>query len=155
MKKLDYTFPIEKRGILPPDEEHFFYYDIMRNTENNNQNIYNWNSDIQKFLDNKGVIVDTKETLPDKAMKDELYFIIEKKDKENKAAAFFNHLRNAFAHFRIVHVGEYLRIEDGRWDTKNKCLERTMIGQIKYEDLKELCFLFFQQEDKFIEENNI
>ena len=155
---MNYTMTPSTKGFLLPEEIHFFYYDVMRATEDSTLFIYDWNSDdVKEFLNKKIVIIVTKETLPDKVMKDEMYFIIEKIDEENIAAAFFSHLRNAFAHFRIVHESEYLNITDGSWKGKeeDKYFERTMIGQIKYEDLKELCFLFFKQKEKFIEENNI
>lgn len=66
------------------------------------------------------------------------------------------HLRNAFVHIQIASECGYLNITDGSYKGKkeNKYLEKTMIGQIRYEDLKELCFIFFEQGEKFREENN-
>lgn len=146
------------KSVLSPDEVCFFYYDIMRNLEDNLIFLYDWNHDIQAYLNNKGIIIEPKDedVLPSTTEKDKLYFIICEKDENNKAVAFFNHLRNAFAHLRIVPEGEYLNITDGFWKGKgeNRYFERTMTGQIKYEDLKELCFLFFKQKDEFIEKNN-
>lgn len=147
-----------KKSILSAEEVHFFYYDIMRNQENSIQCVYDWNNDIQNYLDSKGIVVEVRDTndFPEFIEKNRIYFAVDKNDKNNKAIAFFRHLRNAFAHFRIVREGEYLYIIDGSWKgkEKDKYLEKTMIGLIKYEDLKELCFLFFKQGDKFIEENN-
>ncbi|MDE6216695.1 hypothetical protein [Bacteroides sp.] len=156
---MDYTMPKYEKSILSPDKVHFFYYDVMRNLEDNSIFLYDWNHDIQAYLDNKNIVIEAKEkdVLPTTIEKDKLHFTIREQDENNKAVAFFNHLRNAFAHLRIVPEGEYLNITDGSWKgkEKDKHFERTMIGQIKYEDLKELCFLFFKQRDKFIEENNI
>lgn len=154
---MDYTIKKYERGILSAEEVHFFYYGIMRNTEDCIQFTYDWNNDIQDYLNSKEIVIEAKEkdAFPAIAEKNKLYFIVSEKDENNKAVALFRHLRNAFAHFRIIHEAEYLSIEDGHWNAKDECLERTMIGQIKYEDLKKLCFLFFKQGDKFIEENNI
>lgn len=142
MKELDYTFPIYSEGVLSPDKLAFFYYDIMRDTIDYNQGVYDWNDDIQNFLDNKGIVIEEKPngTLPNKVEKNGLYFTVCEDDKDNKAIAFFRHLRNAFAHFGIASEGEYLKLED--FGSK-----RTMIGLVKYEDLKELCFLFFKQKE--------
>lgn len=148
-----------KKSILSAEEVHFFYYDIMRNQEDGIQCVYDWNNDIQDYLDSKGIVMEVREIndFPEIMEKNRLYFTVDKNDKNNKAVAFFRHLRNAFAHFRIVREDEYLNITDGFWEGEegNKHFERTMIGQIKYENLKELCFLFFKQRDKFIAENNI
>lgn len=148
-----------KKSILSAEEVHFFYYDIMRNQEDGIQCVYDWNNDIQDYLDSKGIVMEVREIndFPEIMEKNRLYFTVDKSDKNNKAVAFFRHLRNSFAHFRIVREDEYLNITDGSWkgEEGNKHFERTMIGQIKYEDLKELCFLFFKQRDKFIAENNI
>ncbi len=155
---MNYTMSKCKKSILSAEEVHFFYYDIMRNQENSIQCVYDWNNDIQNYLDSKGIVVEVRDinVFPEFIEKNRIYFAVDKNDKNNKAVAFFRHLRNAFAHFRIVREGEYLYITDGSWKgkEKDKYLEKTMIGLIKYEDLKELCFLFFKQGDKFIEENN-
>lgn len=156
---MDYTIPKYEKSILPVEKVHFFYYDVMRNLEDNLIFLYDWNQDIQAYLDNKNIVIEPKEidALPTTTEKDKLYFTIRKEDKKNKAVAFFNHLRNAFAHLRIVPEDEYLNMTDGSWkgSPQNRYFKRTMIGQIKYEDLKELCFLFFKQRDKFMEETNI
>ena len=155
---MDYTMPEYKKSILSAEEVHFFYYDIMRNQEDSIQYVYDWNNDIQEYLDSKGIVMEVREIndFPRILEKNRLYFTVDKNDKNNKAVAFFRHLRNAFAHFRIVREGEYLNITDGSWKgkEKDKYLEETMTGLIKYEDLKGLCFLFSKQGDKYIEENN-
>lgn len=155
---MNYTISEYKKDILSAEEVHFFYYDIMRNQEDSIQCVYDWNNDIQEYLNGKGIVMEIRETndFPEIAEKNRLYFTVDKNDKNNKAVAFFRHLRNAFVHFRIVREGEYLSITDGSWKgkEKDKYLEETMTGLIKYEDLKGLCFLFSKQGDKYIEENN-
>ena len=73
--------------------------------------------------------------------KDKIYFSVS--ENETIPLAFFRHLRNAFAHHRIVRCCEYLHIED----IQGKDL--TMKGLVKFKDLKELCFLFFDQRTEF------
>lgn len=152
---MDYTMSKYKRSVLSEEECHFFYYDIIRNQEDNIRFVYDWNEDIQDYLDSKGIVIEVREEndLPETVEKNRLYFAIIEKDEKNKAIAFFRHLRNAFAHLQIVREGEYMNITDGFWEgeEENKHFEKTMIGQIKYEDLKELCFLFFKQGNELTE----
>ena len=154
---MDYTVPEYRKNILSPEEVHFFYYDIMNNAEDSIQFIYDWNNDVQDYLTSKGIVVEVREIndFPKIVEENRLYFVVDKIDKNNKAIAFFRHLRNAFAHFRLVREGEWLNIMDGVWrgKEKDKYWEKTMIGLIKYEDLKELCFIFFKQGDKLIARN--
>lgn len=147
MVKLDYTFDVLNKSILSPEEVHFFYYDVMRDTEKNIQAIYEWNNEIENFLKEKGIRANgmVKDALPQNVEKNEIYFSLS--ENETLPLALFRHLRNAFVHHRIVYSGDYLSIED----TNGKDLK--MKGLVKYKDLKELCFLFFKQKDEF-EKNN-
>ena len=147
MVKLDYTFDVLNKSILSPEEVHFFYYDVMRDTEKNIQAIYEWNNEIENFLKEKGIRANgmVKDALPQNLKKNEIYFSLS--ENETLPLALFRHLRNAFVHHRIVYSGDYLSIED----TNGKDLN--MKGLVKYKDLKELCFLFFKQKDEF-EKNN-
>ena len=149
MTSFDYTFNIPTNGILSSDELHFFYYDVMRNTEAGIQTIYEWNGEINTFLNEKGIKVENMEkgSLPQSVDKDKIYFSV--LENETMPLAFFRHLRNAFAHHRIVRCCEYLHLED----VQGKNL--TMKGLVKFQDLKELCFLFFNQRTKFENMNNI
>lgn len=147
MVKLDYAFDVLNKSILSPEEVHFFYYDVMRDTEKNIQAIYEWNNEIENFLKEKGIRANgmVKDALPQNVEKNEIYFSLS--ENETLPLALFRHLRNAFVHHRIVYSGDYLSIED----TNGKDLK--MKGLVKYKDLKELCFLFFKQKDEF-EKNN-
>ena len=149
MENFDYTFNVPSKGILSPDEVHFFYYDVMRDTINNAQVIYEWNEEIEKFLEEKGIKVEVKEkrAVSQNVEKNVMFFSIAQ--DESKPIAFFRHLRNAFAHHQIVYCGECLQIEDIQGN------DFTMKGLIKFQDLKELCFLFFDQRAKFEEDNNL
>ena len=145
----DYTFKILPRGILSPNEVHFFYYDVMRDMGDNTQAIYEWNDEIEKFLNGTGIKVEVMEkgTIPQTVEKDVMFFSTAQ--DESKPKAFFRHLRNAFAHHQIVHCGEYLQCEDIQGN------DFTMKGLVKFQDLKELCFLFFDQRTKFEENSNL
>lgn len=147
MVKLDYTFDVLNKSILSPEEVHFFYYDVMRDTEKNIQAIYEWNNEIENFLKEKGIRANgmVKDALPQNVEKNEIYFSLS--ENETLPLALFRHLRNAFVHHRVVNSGDYLSVED----TNGKDLK--MKGLVKYKDLKELCFLFFKQKDEF-EKNN-
>ena len=149
MVKLDYTFDVLNKSILSPEEVHFFYYDVMRDTEKNIQAIYEWNNEIENFLKEKGIRANgmVKDALPQNVEKNEIYFSLS--ENETLPLALFRHLRNAFVHHRIVYSGDYLSIED----TNGKDLK--MKGLVKYIDLKELCFLFFKQKDEFDKNNEL
>lgn len=149
MENINYTFNNFQKDVLSPDEVHFFYYDVMRDTENNCQTIYDWSNEIEKFLDEKGIIMEIKEkaTLPQNVEKNELFFSTYQ--DESKPVAFFRHLRNAFAHHRITHRGEYIHIEDINGEVL------TMKGLVKYQDLQKICFLFFNQRSNFENMNNL
>ena len=148
MKNVSFTFDIPEKEILSTDEVHFFYYDVMRDTENNIQAIYSWNDKVEKFLAEKHIKIEVleKDTLPLDSSKNELYFSVSK--NESIPLAFFRHLRNAFAHHRIKHYNDYLCIEDVQGESY------TMKGLIKYQDLKGLCFLFFDQRSAFENKHN-
>ena len=145
----DYTFKIPQRGMLSPNEVHFFYYDVMREMDGSFRVIYEWDKEIEKFLNEKGIKVEVKEkgTIFQNVDKNIVFFSTYQ--NESKPIAFFRHLRNAFAHHRITHWGEFLHIEDIQGN------DITMKGLIKYQDLKELCVLFFDQRTLFETDNNL
>ena len=145
----DYTFKIPQRGILSPNEVHFFYYDVMREMDDSFWVIYEWDNEIEKFLNEKGIKVETKEKGAISQNVDKNVVFFSTYQNESKPIAFFRHLRNAFAHHRITYWGEFLHIEDIQGN------DRTMKGLIKYQDLKELCFLFFNQRTSFESDNNL
>lgn len=143
MRKNDFTMKPATQVVLSPDEVYFFYYDVMRSDLEDFP--FDWNEKIEAFLKGKGIVAEVKKgvKLPDTCEKNILYLSVGSKDKGNKGVAFIRHLRNAFTHFHIIHNGEYLNIKDIRGK------DITMIGQIKFEDLKELCYLFFDQKKEF------
>lgn len=155
MKNLDYTFNnLPMKGRLTSDEVYFFYYDVMLNTEDSACNVFEWDENIQNFVESKKLTINNVESISGENINDNcIYFLIDpKRDGTNKALAFFNHLRNAFAHFQIIHNGEFILLKDCI-KSKNKPETITMLGKIKYEDLKKLCILFLNQNQKLIEED--
>lgn len=83
--------PEYKKSVLSAEEVHFFYYDIMRNQEDSIQCVYDWNNDIQNYLDSKGIVMEVREIndFPEIMEKNRLYLAVDKNDKDNKAVAFF------------------------------------------------------------------
>jgi hypothetical protein len=144
MQKFDYELKIDKNGILDPEQLHFFYYDIARDTIDSRQKCYCWNKKVEEFLETKKldiheVRLEDLQSEEVETLKDAIHFTVPK--GKSKSIAFFNHLRNAFAHFRIR-----------KWDSDSVAMEdinskrqKTMVGRIKYEDLKQLWFIFFDQ----------
>ena len=145
----DYTFSIPQRGMLSPNEVHFFYYDVMRDMGDKTQVIYEWKGEIEKFLNKKRIQVEVMEKGTITQNVDKNVVLFSTYQNESKPIAFFRHLRNAFAHHRITHWGEFLHIEDVQGN------DITMKGLIKYQDLKELCCLFFNQRASFESDNNL
>jgi hypothetical protein len=148
MKELDFTFRDDcMDGILDPDQLNFFYYDIARDCRNSIQVVYEWNEDVKSFLEEKGINVEFVKSVNPERVKNSIKLT---KSNDSKPEAFFRHLRNAFAHFHIVKWGEYVEFRD--WCKNGDEKKCTMVGYVKYEDLRELCFIFFRQRDDKVQE---
>lgn len=68
-------------------------------------------------------------------------------DNGSKSAAFFRHLRNAFAHYSVVREGDNYVLSDGKKKT-------TMRGLVSVELLKQFCFRFFDIREKIISDHD-
>ena len=66
-------------------------------------------------------------------------------DKDNKAVAFFRHLRNSFSHYSIGYDGNSFCMKD--FQDKNKTIQ-TMIGKIDRRYFYGLINIFFKQKEK-------
>lgn len=130
------------RGILPPEYLKFLYYDICFDYMQGNPEIYKWDSEIEFYLHLHHLTIEPCEvsTLTETFEADKILFGVY--PQETKPHAFFRHIRNAFAHFNINNRGDYFIMMD------NSGSQITMIGKIKYNDLKEICFLFFNQREE-------
>lgn len=141
-------------GVLPLKEVHYFYYDICFDCEMGYSLNYEWNKDVETFLDKNGIIikVELEKDIPTSFEKNKLFFSLAEKDKKNKAAAFFRHLRNSFSHYEIGYNNGLYNMKDFRYDQKEKALKCTMIGCIEKTLLEQLISMFFGQK-AIIEEN--
>lgn len=138
-------------GILRPDDLHFFYYDIGLNDLERTPIIYTLDDKIRTFLDSKGITLDPQRNsrntiLPRYIEKDKMSFLYN--TNETAEEAFFRHLRNAFAHYRISRNGDYFEMMDINPRNAEKV---TMIGNVNCENLKEIYFLFKDQSVKYEE----
>ena len=140
----NFTFAEPAAGFLSPESVSFFYYIVAKGELEGETAVYEWNEEIKLYLSNQGLCVKpcAVEKLPSEF--EDCKILFEKVENENEAEAFIRHLRNAFAHYRIGEYGDYYKMEDF-----NKQKQRTMIGKIKIEHLKQLCYLLLKQGDKF------
>ncbi len=146
---MDFSLPeYLPHGLLQGDDLTFFYYDIGQDTLQGWPDVYEWNKAVLKF---KGAI-DIKECdttdIPDDFQDNVIRFTVSdnpQSDNGNIASAFFRHLRNAFAHYRIVQLNGWYEITD-----YNGGGEITMRARIKVDLLQQFCFCFFDQRETII-----
>ena len=132
-------------GLLPPEYVSFFYYDICIDKETDYHHFYDWSIEVEDFLKRNNTLIEVKDEkdLPTSVKENEVYFSFSKKDNQNKAAAFFRHLRNAFSHFSISYDGKCLCLKDSYFE-KGKT-KITMIGKIDQNAFNGLMNIFFKQ----------
>lgn len=126
-------------GVLSQEELIFFYYEIVTKNEDSHICGCEWNQEITDFLNRVGVVI---HTCPSKMMTNQFQdntIFYTKGNNETMIISLFRHLRNAFAHLSIQKYGEYLYLKDD--NGKNL----TMIGKVKYKDLKDFCNIIFKQ----------
>lgn len=146
MSNFNFTMETPKIGILSPDMLKFFYYDICRDSMDCLRGIYREDEKVKQFKKERGLVIESRSNgdIPEEIPVGHCYFTTSK--GSTPEMDFFRHLRNAFAHFRIVNEGEeYVRMQD------MKINQLTMNGFLKFQDLKEYCFLFFDQKTQFLE----
>lgn len=145
---MEYNFRFDEPaiGLLSPDSVHFFYYIVAKGELEGETALYEWSEEIRSYLLNQGLCIKPCpiEELPSEFEDCEILFA--KGENENEAEAFIRHLRNAFAHYHIGEYEDYYKMEDF-----NKQKMRTMIGKIKIEHLKKLCYLLLTQGEKYNE----
>lgn len=141
---LDFNFNQTSPGVLNPKDLSFFYYGVGLEKMTNAPILYNWDEGIQAFVDSKQMTIEGLDenevnTLDENFEKDKILFLI--KANETKEESLFRHLRNAFAHYNIRRDGDYFIFKDINYRTNSV----TMIGSVNGDDLKELCFRFYDQ----------
>lgn len=144
---MDFAFPAHfTTGVLNGDDLTFFYYDIGLDNLQGWPDAYDWDSVVSEFKDCLDIEACKSNQIPKDFILNTIRFTVsgnKNSDKGSKAAAFFRHLRNAFAHYRVVREGENYVISDG-----NK--HATMRGFVNIEILKSLCFRFFEVRENII-----
>lgn len=147
---MDFTIPKHhKTGVLNGDDLKFFYYDICLDNLQGWPVVYDWDSVVEEFKDALDIDACDATQIGDDLVQNKIRFTVSNQqgpDKGSKSAAFFRHLRNAFAHYTIVREGKNYVLTDGE-----KC--KTMQGLINAELLKKLCFRFFDIREKLQNDN--
>lgn len=151
---VDSTFPLySSNSILDGKDLHFFYYDINVDILQGWSVVYDWNAVVSKFKDVLDIDFCETESIPKEFRDNYIRFSVSNKTKLDNGivtAAFFRHLRNAFAHFHIIRKGEWFEIID----CTKKGKEITMRGRIEADLLKKFCFCFFDQREEILSSQN-
>lgn len=149
MGQMDYSLKSAEKGLLDGDDLRFFYYDIFAKNDDSTTSVLEWSREITNYLCEQKLQINEcdKDQMSDEYQEDKLFFTLDI-SKESKPQAFLRHLRNAFAHMNIQREGYYYLLKD------KKGLSTTMIGKIKCQCLKEVCFLLFEQEEVYANMKN-
>lgn len=144
MRQMNYTLKSTEKGLLNGDDLCFFYYDVFNINEESVTNIFEWDDEITSYLDEQKLKMEEcdKQQMPNEYQDNKLFFTIDN-SKESKSQAFLRHLRNAFAHMNIQREGDYYLLKD-----KSGSTSTTMIGKIKCQCLKKVCFLLLGQREE-------
>lgn len=137
-------------GTLNGDDLNFFYYDIGMENLQGWPEVYDWDSIVEEFEGILDIDSCTYVVIDDKLVQNKIRFTVSnQKDSDNgsKSAAFFRHLRNAFAHYQVVREGDNYILMDR---IQNNI---TMRGLINAELLMKFCFRFFDMREKLISEH--
>ena len=145
---MDFSIPEHfTSGVLNGDDLIFFYYDICLNNLQDLPEEYDWDSMVEEF---KGLL-DNDTCNPGQVDENFVlnrirFTVSNQKNSDNgsKPAAFFRHLRNAFAHYHVVREGENYVIVD---KTEKHI---TMQGLINAELLKAFCFRCFELREQLM-----
>ncbi len=135
-------------GVLNGEDLTFFYYDIGRDNLQGWPDVYDWDAIVEEFRGKLDISTCTAAQIGPEFVLNRIRFTVSNRkdaDSGSKAAAFFRHLRNSFAHYHIVREGEnYVLIDvDGTSKT-------TMRGLVNAELLKKFCFRFFDIREKIL-----
>ena len=145
---MDFSIPEHfTTGVLNGDDLIFFYYDICLNNLQDLPEECDWDSIVEEF---KGLLdIDTCNPgqVDENFVLNRIRFTVSNQknsDNGSKPAAFFRHLRNAFAHYHVVREGENYVIVD---KTEKHI---TMQGLINAELLKAFCFRCFELREQLM-----
>lgn len=133
-------------GVLNGDDLTFFYYDIGLDNLQSWPYAYNWDAIVEEFKVLLDIDACKATQIGTDFVQNKIRFTVSnRKDSDNssKSAAFFRHLRNAFAHYHVVREDENYVLTDGTKKT-------TMRGLVNAELLKKFCFRFFDDREKIL-----
>ena len=143
---MNFTFrKHETTGILNDEDLRFFYYDIGVDNLQRLPFLYDWDTVVNEFKNELDVDSCKSQEIDYNFVQNRIRFTVcDKKniDNDSKSAAFFRHLRNAFAYYSIVREGENFILTDG----DNTC---SMCGLVNAELLKKFYFRFFDIREEF------
>lgn len=135
-----------KTGELNGDDLKFFYYDIGLDNLQGWPEVYDWDTVVNEFEELLDIDTCTSNQINTEFVQNRIRFTVSSQksiDNGSKSAAFFRHLRNAFAHYHVVREGENYLLTDGTDKT-------TMRGLVNAELLKKFCFRFFDIREKIL-----
>ena len=137
-------------GSLNESDLAFFYYDIGLDHMQGLPVVYDWDKVVEEFKEQLNIDSCTDKEISDELVQNQIRFTVANQknlDNNSKSAAFFRHLRNAFAHYHIVREGENYILTDRDRDKTKKL---TMRGMVNAELLKNFCFKFFDVREKIL-----
>lgn len=144
---MDFKFPNHfETGELGGDDLTFFYYDIGLDNLQGWPLVYDWDAVVECFKGELDIDSCTSNQISTEFVQNKIRFTVSNRknsDNGSNVAAFFRHLRNAFAHYHIVREGENYVLKDGTNKT-------TMRGLVNAELLKKFCFKFFDTREKIL-----
>lgn len=148
---MDFSIPEHsKTSLLNGEDLQFFYYDICQDHMQGWPSVYDWDSVVTEFTDSLNIGACDATQIPNEYIPNTIRFNVShdpKIDNASKSAAFFRHLRNAFAHYHVVREGaNYVLTDIGNNGTI------TMRGLVDAEVLKQFCFRFFSMRDKIMDD---
>ena len=126
-------------GILAPNDLSFFYYDVAQWSE---AELYEFENDafinVAREIGIALIPIETKTFRQCDLCDNKLHFTFKRRTGKQDMtlsyqSAFFRHLRNSFAHYRITNLGDYFIIEDkigDRYTCKGKILRNKLIKLI-------------------------
>lgn len=118
---MDFSFPEHNTtGILNGNDLVFFYYDIGLDNLQGWPVVYDWDSVVDEFKGLLDIDSCTAAEIPSNLVTNKIRFTVsddKNLDNGSKSAAFFRHLRNAFAHYSVVREGENYVLSDGKKTT--------------------------------------
>lgn len=136
-------------GILNGDDLIFFYYDIGLDNLQNCPLVYDWDIVVEEFKGELDIDTCISNQISTDFVQNRIRFTVsnqKRSDDGSKCAAFFRHLRNAFAHYHVVREGENYVLTD-RTEKGT-----TMRGLVDAELLKRFCYRLFDERGKILNE---